>query len=183
MNEKIKVGITTTIVLLTLFLCGCTDIESLSQKVVNTEFLGIWNGNMKYIPDINYSEYDLIENSNHTNISDFQKFVSANITKLDFKEEEVVITIETENDTITMSNSYSVEGNILHLSIDLKGQRPGGMQPPEEREIPLDWERSKDGQFPIRGERPSRTTTYIYSFNGDKTILYLDENPFYKIYI
>ena len=181
MNKKITIGIIITIVLLVAFLCGCTASDSYSEKVVNTELLGIWTGKMQYLPNINLSDFDFPKSSNHTNITDMEKFSSANITQLEFKKETVEMTIKTENETITMSNLYTVEGNHLSISIDFKGQRPGIMQPPEERERPSDWERPLDGDFPFGGERPSRTITYNYSYNADKTILYLDENPFYKL--
>jgi hypothetical protein len=180
-NNKTIIGIITTNVLLVVLLCGCSESENYSLKVMNTEFLGSWTGNMQYISKINLSDFYYPENSNHTNTTNMLKFGSANITKLDFKEEIVFITITTENDSITISNSYSIEGNQLSLSIDFKGQRSGGMQPLEGREIPPDWERPIDGELPFRGERPTRMTTYNYSFNEDKTILFLNENPFYKI--
>lgn len=188
LGEKMKINkknlnpiLTIIFIFLLIFISfGCTEHDDSIEKFVNTEFLGIWTGNMKYSPNMNFSNFSIPENLNLSNRTDMQNFSSANITQLEFNEDTVELTIKTENKTITMSNSYLVDGNQLILSRKLTGQRPGGMQPPESGERPSDWKRPSGGSFPFGEERPSGTTSYIYNFNEDKTILYLDENPFIK---
>ncbi len=175
-----------------VFLCGCSENnDSNEKKVVYNEFLGIWTGNMNYSSNTDFSRFNFPENANFTNMTNMtrtQNFRPANITKLEFKEDTVDITITTENETMTMSNSYTVEGNQLILSMQFTGERPDGMQPPKNwenppdgKEMPSGGEHPSDGEPPFGEKRPSRTNSYTYSFNEDKTILYLNGSEFTKV--
>ena len=171
--------------IITIFLCGCSEENSLNADIVHTEFLGTWSGNMEY------TMFSFRENA--TNASFF------NITELEFTKDILYMTITTDNGTMTMPNSYSVEGNDLILSSQFNGERPDGWQPPfdeentpfegewpAEREPPFEGEWPSDreppfnGERPSDGQRPSRTRSYTYRFEANYTILYLDESPFFK---
>lgn len=183
-----------------VFLCGCSENNNSNEKnVAHTEFLGIWTGNMNYSSNTDFSRFNFPENANFTNMTNMtrmQNFRPANITKLEFREDTVDITITTDNDTMIISNSYTVEGNQLILSMQFTGQRPDGMQPPDNWERPSDGGgnppdlgdtppdntgRPMNGDFPSNKERPSRTNSYAYNFNEDKTILYLNGSEFTKV--
>ncbi len=188
MNKKKNVkifGLLFTTLIITIFLCGCSKDNSSNVEVIHNEFLGTWFGNMEY------TMFSFRENVSNAS--------SANITELEFTKDTLYMTITTDNGTNTIPNSYSVEGNQLTLSFQFDGEKPEGTQspfdgerPPFEGEWPPDREPPFDGEWPsdqppFDGERPfdgqpsSRTRSYIYRFEANYTILYLDESPFLRI--
>ena len=88
---------------------------------------------------------------------------TANITDLTFIENTVDVTMNSNRGTQIMTYIYSVEGDKLILEAKLeKGRSPDGGQPPE------------DGQSPI-------PISFVYSFNLEYNILYLDGSQFKKV--
>ena len=132
------------------------------KVVVQNEFLGSWFGNMEY------TLFSFGENTSETS--------TANITEIDFTKDTLYMTITTDNDTMTMPNSYSVEGDQLILSFKFNGERQDGMQPPFGGERP-----PFDGERPFNESQPSRIRLFTYRFEENNTILYLNESAFLRI--
>lgn len=180
MNKEIKIKqvfiVVLTIFLFVVFLCGCTENSSSNDGVDLSKFIGTWSGNMET------SMFGFRGDSAMGNMTDFMNTTAANITELEFTVDTLYMTITTENETQTMSNSYTVEENQIILSFDLSGERPDWMQPPSNGERPpFDGDPPSDGERPpFNGERPSRKMSYIYSFNEEYNVLYLDGSPFIK---
>ena len=167
-------GFISTFFIVIIFFCGCSEKNGLNELAIQNEFLGTWFCNMEFTL-FSFRE----NNSNDT---------SANITELEFSKDTLYMTITTDNGTITMSNSYTVEGNQLILSLKSNGVLPDNMQPPFDRESPplngeqpQDWKPPFGGEKPINESQPSRTRLYTYRFEANNTILYLDEFPFLRL--
>ncbi len=182
--------------LLAVLLSGCSENIGSNGEVVFTEFLGTWIGNMNYSMSNFRDNFSMFNATNRTNR---EINFSSHITELEFTKDTVYMTISTENESQTIPNSYTVEGNQLILSFQFSDERPGGRPSFNGTEIPpfngselppfngsenppINGERPPFDDRPIfDGERPSMKRFYNYSFNQDYTILYLDGYSFYKI--
>ena len=186
MNKETRIKqafvVVLTIFLFTVFLCGCTDTSSSNDGVDLSKFIGTWSGNMEtsmfgFKGDRAMGNISDFMNGTRRNMTDSMNSTSANITELEFTVDTLYMTITTENETQTMSNSYTVEGNQIILSFDFSGERPDWMQPPSNGESPP----FDDGGRPsFNGERPSRAMSYNYSFNEDESMLCLDDAAFIR---
>jgi len=199
-KNKIKqiVGIVIVTSLFAVFLCGCTENSSTINGVDLSKFLGTWTGNMEQTSIFGFRENDTIGNTsdfmeNHTNwnMTEFrQSMTGGNITKLEFTVDTLYMTIKIGNETRTISQTYTIEGDQLILSMQFTGERPDWMQSPSDGERPPfnDSERPPfgerspfDGEPPFDGGRSFGVRSYTYSFNEDNTILYLNGSEFIKI--
>lgn len=185
-QDKVKdlsrIGIISAIFLLTFFLCGCSENNDSNDEVISTEFLGTWIGNM------NYSMFNFRENFSMLNVTNMtggeNNTITANITELEFTKDIVYMTINTENGTQTIPQTYKIEGDQLVLSFQFEGERPDWMQSPSDIERPpFDGERPPfDGEIPpFDRDRLSRGRSYIYSFSEDYHTLYLNGSQFIKV--
>lgn len=157
------------IIIFTNFLCGCTEMGIKDNEKVYNEFLGTWIGNMEF------SIFNFRENMSNFNMTDKENISASNITKLEFTKDILYMTITTKNSTFTMPNSYTVEGNQLILSYKFTGEMPRGRPDFNEGERP-----PFDGERPFEEERPSRIRSYIFNFNEEYDILYLNRYQFKK---
>ena len=188
-NKKVfRLTVFSLTFLLAVLLSGCSENIGSNEEVVFTEFLGTWIGNMNYSM-VNFRDnFSMFNTTNRTNR---ENNFSSHITELEFTKDTVYMTISTENESQTISNSYTVEGNQLILSFQFSDERPGGRLSFNGTEIPpfngsenppFNGTRPPFNDRPIfDGERPSMKRYYNYSFNQDYTVLYLEESPFFKI--
>ena len=88
-------------------------MSSTDNEKVYYEFLGTWIGNMEF------TMFSFRENMSDFNMSDKENISTSNITKLEFTQDTLYMTITTENSTFIIPNSYTVEGNQLILSYKL----------------------------------------------------------------
>ena len=163
-------GVILTILIITIFLSGCSEDNSSNGEVVHTEFLGTWIGCMEFSTFNFGGNMSNFNNSNKVNVS------SSNITKLEFTKDTLHMTITTDNKTFTMPNSYNVEGDRLILSFKFTGEIPIERPDFNDGERPFSGERP-----PFDGERPSRTRSYSYGFNEVYNLLYLNGYQFKKV--
>ena len=168
MNKQV-IFLVLILIIFTNFLCGCTEMSSTDNEKVYYEFLGTWIGNMEF------SMLNFRENMSDFNMTNRENISASNITKLEFTQDTLYMTITTENATFTIPNSYTVEGNQLILLYKFTGEIPKGRPDFNEGEKP-----PFDGQRPFDGERPSRIRSYAFSFNEEYNILYLNSNQFKK---
>ena len=177
MNRNINAkffGIILTFFIVTICFSGCTEKYNVNEVVENSEFIGTWFGNM---------EIDMFSfRDNTSNVS------IANITELKFTKDTLYMNLVTNNGTMTMTNSYTVEGNQINLSFMFDGEKKKAMKPPfgTERpqfngERPQDWETPFDGKRSFNESQPFRSRSYKYRFEANNSILYLDEFPFLRI--
>ena len=103
------------IFLITVFLCGCTEYSSTTSETDLSNFIGTWSGNMETSmfggfrgngPGRNMTDF---RNDSVGNMTDFRNNTSANITELKFTADTLYMTITSEYETQTMSNSYKIE--------------------------------------------------------------------------
>jgi hypothetical protein len=88
---------------------------------------------------------------------------TANITGLTFIENTVNVTINSDRGTNTMPYTFTVEGEKLILDAKFEnGGRQGNRQSPE-------------------GGQPSVSISFVYSFNEEYDVLYLNEKEFVKV--
>lgn len=88
---------------------------------------------------------------------------TANITGLTFIENTVDVTMNSDRGTNTMIYTYTVDGEKLILDAKLEnGGRQGNRQLPE-------------------GEQPSMSISFVYSFDEEYDVLYLNEKEFVKV--
>lgn len=162
------------IFLLIVFLCGCTENNSLSYKTDISKFIGTWSGNMETFM------FNFRNNRTKVNTTDFRNISSANITKLEFTIDNLEMTILIGNETQIMSFTYMVEGNRLVLSPKFNCGPLNG-EFPFDGENPFNGEPPNNGTRPsFDGERPFRESSYTYNFNEEYDVLYLDGSPFTK---
>ena len=183
MNKMILIG--AAFIALSMMLSGCTENSVSSQNFDQSKFYGIWEGSMEL------SMFGGRENFN-----------TVTITKLEFTENNLYMTMTTGNGSQTMTSTYRVEGDQLFLSSQFSGERPnwttpfndsfqppfnnserppfnGTEQPPfNNSEFPPF---NKTQQPPFYGEMPSRENSYTFRFNENYDILYLNNSQFKKI--
>ena len=194
MNSKNKikqiVGIVIVVSLFAVFLCGCTGNSVTTNGAVDSsKFLGTWTGNMEETSIFGFRENDAMGNMSNFRENDTnwnmtgsrQNLTGGNITELEFTVDTLYMTIMTGNVTQTISQTYTIEGNQLILSMQFTGERSDWTQPPSDGERPpFDGERPFGGEPPFNGEGPSRTRSYTYSFNEYYDVLYLNGSSFEK---
>jgi hypothetical protein len=87
---------------------------------------------------------------------------TANITELTFLGNTVDVTMKSDRGTNTMTYIYNVEGDKLILEAKFDNGGPqGDRQPPE-------------------GGQPSLSISFVYSFNEEYDVLFLDGSEFIK---
>ncbi len=108
--NKITFVIGLTILLIAVFLSGCTENNNPNDEATLSKFIGTWVGNL---------------------VSTF-KGRTANITELTFIENTVDVTMISDRGTQTMTHTYEVEGDKLVLEAKFdNGGPPGDRQPPD----------------------------------------------------
>jgi hypothetical protein len=182
-NKILLLGV--TFIALSLLLGGCTENSISNQTTDLSKFYGTWEGNMKL------SMFNGRENPNN-----------ANITKLEFSENTLYMTMTNGNESQIITSTYRVDGDQLLLSFQFSDERPnwtapfndsfqppfnnsekppfnGTQQPPfNNSEFPPF---NKTQQPPFNGEMPSRESSYNFRFNENYDILYLNDYQFKKI--
>ena len=180
MNQKnvYKQMITMSIVifLAVVSLSGCVTDQNTGGGV--GKFIGSWTGDM---------QTSLLGGRGNTSI-----------TQLTFTENVVKATLESDQGTLSMNYTYKVENNKLVLEPQFLGGRglPGGQpfngtrppwndtQPPNNSTWPPNGTQppfNGSGQPPDDRQRPSMSMSFEYSFNEQKSILYLNGFPFNKM--
>lgn len=176
------------VLLLIVSLCGCTENNSLDTNDELSKFLGTWTGNMEF------SMFNYSNNSSRNNMTDFNNISSTNITELEFTLNNLNMIVSIGNETQEMSFTYIIEGNKLILSPEFdngplfNGQNPFDGEPPNnDTRPPFDGENPFNGEPPnnrnrpiFDGEQPSRKLSYVFNFNEELNILYLNGTPFTK---
>jgi len=180
MNKKMFLSLTIYICVL-LFFCGCTE-QSNQDQVIN-DLIGTWTGQLQ--------------------TQGIPGGASSAITALTFLDESTVeTTMEIGQGSMTMSQSYTLEGTTIIFTQQERNrnqqwnggeippwgnntQYPGNAtnpmwgnhtSPPDNMTNPFG-----DGQPPQDGERPMGAgQTYTYRFNDDRTVLYLNGAAFTK---
>lgn len=203
MNRKNRIKQVSGIVIVTsLFavcLCGCTENSSTNNEVDLSKFLGTWTGNMEETSIFGFRENntmrnmsDFRENGTNWNMTGFRQNMTraGNITKLEFTVDTLYMTILIGNETQTISQTYTIEGDQLILSMQFTGEQPNWTQPPSDGERPLfndserppfDGERPFDGRTPFNRDRPMNERTYTFSFSKDYNVLFLNGSEFVRI--
>jgi len=173
------------VVLAAIFFSGCTNTNGINQTSELKKFIGTWTGNK--------------------DISNFGGRSNDSITQLIFMDNIVAVTLTNERGTNIMNYTYKLDGDKLILEPkfdDLSGfariQPSNDTRPWNDSELPNDtrpWNGTEppngtwapngtipanDGQIPY-GQRPSMSIYFIYSFNKEFDIFYLDESQFIKI--
>lgn len=202
MNKDTKIkqvfSIVLTIFLFSVFLCGCTENKSSNDKVNLSNFIGSWSGNMETSifgfrgNNTLRNNTNILENNTNSNFTDFRRNGTiVNITKLEFNSDTLFMTITNGNETQTISQKYTVDGNQLVLSFQFNSGQPNngsffndtGRQPPfggRNNSFNGSGPPSDGGRPSFNGGQPPMTTSYNYSFNEEYSVLYLDGSSFIK---
>jgi hypothetical protein len=174
------------IIFLSIFnLSGCVSNQSTGVKDLD-KFIGTWTGTLE--------------------IPMFGGINNSTVTQLIFMENIVIVDMTSERGNFTMNYTYNVEGEKLVLepkfinnggpvnrqpfneSSPFNDSRPpineswpqNGTIPPNDTWSPNDTRPFNGEQLPY-GQRPNMSISFIYSFNEEFNILYLDESQFIKI--
>jgi hypothetical protein len=181
--NKLTPIICVTIFLSIVSLSGCVDNQNTGVEY-QSKFFGTWTGTL---------EIPMFGGGNNSNI-----------TQIMFMENIVAATLSSEQGSFTMNYTYSVEGDMLVLepNFDRRGGAPNGQspdaqfpngprqwagtQPPNGTWSPNDtWSPNGTGPpnngQPPGGERPSMSISFIYSFNEENSILFLNGTQFIKV--
>jgi len=174
-NKIFPLGV--SFIAFSILLSGCTDNNISNEDMDLSKFYGIWEGNLEF------SMFGGREN-----------FSTVNITRLEFTENTLYMTMKTWNGTQKMSNTYKVEGDQIFLSFQFSGERPkwngpfnGSLQPPFNSTQQPPFNNSEIPPFnstqrpPFDDEMPSRESSYTFRFNENYDILYLNDSQFKKL--
>ena len=151
-------------------LSGCVSNQNTGSDL--GKFIGTWTGNKE--------------------ISMFGGGSNTSITQLTFTENIVEATLTSERGTYTMNYTYNTQGDKLVLEPKFTGVGGFPGRQSYNRTRPYNGTRPNgtrngtrppyngSGQ-PFGGQRPSVSISFVYSFNEEYNVLYLDESQFKKV--
>lgn len=177
-QEKYTQGlvIITSFIFLVVCFSGCTSI----QNTNGNPFSGTWVGSV---------EMPMFAGISNTSVS-----------QITFTDSNMEMTLTSERGTYTMNYTYTVNGDTLALQPKFPGRGgfpgrqpyngsrpptngtwPGNGTRPHNDTWPSNGTRPNNGTWNPGGERPSMSVSFVYSFNEEHTVLYLNGSPLTKV--